>query len=304
MATYLTEVKILFDNIKNFRKLLTESVSDNDIIKYIENHEYLYIYYSGDGENKKGYRTIRPYVLGVSTAGNRVIRAWQDNKKNSFSFDNRPTRNDSQGHDYWNDEKGIVPGWRMFDLNKIEKIYPTGKRFHNSDGSVMIPPNYKEGSDKGMSNIIAYVSSKREPVVEPTEPQEPTQTGVKQNKWDNFSRGNKNNRKITADDVLKLRDIASRVYKKSRGSFLVVINNNNDFDIISVKDKMKVPQNAIVGTLTNLFDTLVNQKSPTEDSFFKNSMDKAKKQREQELNNTKGNKSPTIPFEKKTFFKQ
>lgn len=297
----LTEVKILFDNIKIFRKLLTESVSDNDIIKYIENHEYLYIYYSGDGENKKGYRTIRPYVLGVSTAGNRVIRAWQDNKKNSYSYDNRPTRSDSYGHDYWNDEGGVKPGWRMFDLDKIEKIYPTGKRFHNNDGSVMIPPKYKEGSDAGMSNIIAYVSSKNEPVVEPTEPQEPEQTtGVKGNKWDNFSRGNKNNRKITPDDVLKLRDIASRVYKKSRGSFLVVINNNNDFDIINVKDKMKVPKNAIVGTLTNLFDTLVKQRPPEEDSFFKNSIDNVKKQRE---TNTKDNESPTIPFDKKTFFK-
>ena len=299
----LTEVKILFDNIKNFRKLLTESVSDADIIKYIENHEYLYIYYSGDGENKKGYRTIRPYVLGVSTSGNRVIRAWQDNKKNSHTFDTRPTRSDSYGHDYWTDEGGTKPGWRMFNIDKIEKVYPTGKRFHNNDGSVMIPPKYKEGSDKGMSSIIAYVSSKNEPVLEPTAPTEPTQAGIRKTKWDDFTRGNKNNRKITADDVLKLRDIASRVYKKSRGSFLVVINNRNDFDIINIKDKTKVPQNAIVGTLTNLFDTLVKQKSPKEDSFFKNSSEIAKKQRQEELNKLKENESPTIPYEKKTFFK-
>jgi len=296
----LTEVKILFDNIKFFRKLLTESVSDNDIIKYIENHEYLYIYYAGDGENKKGYRTIRPYVLGVSTSGNKVIRAWQDNKKNSYTFDNRPTRPDSYEHDYWNDEGGVKPGWRLFNLDKIEKVYPTGKRFHNSDGSVMIPPKYKEGSDAGMSSIIAYVSTKNEPVIEPVEPEEPTQMGDKKTKWDNFSHANKNNRKITADDVLKLRDIASRVYKKSRGSFLVVINNNDDFDIINVKDKNKVPQSAIVGTLTNLFDTLVKQRPPEEDSFFKNSIDKVKKEIEAKA---KESESPTIPFDKKTFFK-
>ena len=247
----LTEVKILFENIKIFRKLLTESVSDNDIVKYIENHEYLYIYYAGDGENKKGYRTIRPYVLGVSTSGNRVLRAWQDNKKNSYTFDNRPTRSDSYGHDYWNDEGGSKPGWRMFNLDKIEKVYPTGKRFINSDGTVMIPPKYKEGSDKGMSSIIAYVSSKSEPVVQPTEPTQQSATGVRKTKWDNFNRANKNNRKITADDVLKLRDIASRVYKKSRGSFLVAINNKNDFELINVNDKNKVPKEAIVGTLSH-----------------------------------------------------
>ena len=118
------EIKNLFENIKIFKQLLTEGAADNDIIKYIQNHEYIYIYYAGDDNNKMGYRTIRPYVLGVSKSGNKVVRAWQDNKRNSYSFMNKPTRHDSQEHDYWLDDDGSTkPGWRMFRLDKISKIY-------------------------------------------------------------------------------------------------------------------------------------------------------------------------------------
>lgn len=287
----LLEVKKLFENIKHFRHLITESVGQGDIEKYLQNHEYIYIYYGGDENNKRGYRTIRPYVLDTSTAGNLVVRAWQDRGKSvSFSSpDRRPE------HDYMADVDGKeVPGWRMFRLDKIEKVYPTGKKFNKSDGSVMIPPKYKEGSDKDMTSIIAYVSTNVEPV-EPAEVTPPEVAGVKTKRWDNFTNGNKNNRKINSDDVVKLRDIASRVYKEKIGGFLVVINNNNDFEIINAKNKDKVPQNAIVGGLANLYDTLV-RKTPPED-FFRKSKDK--------LNNElKENNLPSFPHNIKTFFKQ
>ena len=128
----LSEVKKLFENIKYFRHLITESVGEGDIEKYLQNHEYIYIYYGGDDNNKKGYRTIRPYVLGTNNNGDFLLRAWQDRgKSNSFSSPNaRPE------HEFWN-EGGKVPGWRMFRLDKIEKVYPTGKKFNNSDGTVV-----------------------------------------------------------------------------------------------------------------------------------------------------------------------
>jgi hypothetical protein len=287
------EVKILIENIKKFRNLLTEGVDQNDIVDYINNHEYIYIYYAGDETNKRGYRTIRPYVLGTSKVnGNLLLRAWQDRGK-SETFGNRPTRPDSEEHDYWMTENGQVPGWRMFRVDKIEKVYPTGKRFVKTDGTVMIPPKYKEGSDKNMASIIAYVSSKKEPV----EPEGvPTTTGVtKVSKWANFTHGNKNNRTITARDVTNLSNIASRVYKKSKGSFLVAINNNNDFEIIDVRDKDKVPKEAIVGSLPHLLDTLVKKEAP--DKFFNDTKNKLQGE-------LKESKIPTIPFERKTFFKQ
>ena len=298
----LSEVKNIFENIKIFKHLLSEGVADNDIIKYIQNHEYVYIYYTGDENNKMGYRTIRPYVLGTSKSGNKVVRAWQDNKRNSVSFMNRPTRPDSQEHDYWlDDDGGVKPGWRMFRLDKISKIYPIGKKFHNSDGSVMIPPKYNEGGDADMTSIIAYVSSKSEPTPTTGEIQ-PRDEKRKLSKWDNFTRGNKNRKKIEPEDVLKLRDIASRVYKKNRGSFLVAINNNDEFELIDVKDKSKVPESAIVGTLPNLYDALVKKNAPADDKFFNDKLNKLKS----DINSKpelKESNIPSIPFKYNTFFK-
>jgi hypothetical protein len=76
---------------------------------------------------------------------------------------------------------------------------------------------------------------------------------------------------------------------------LVVINNNNEFEIIDARDKNKVPENALVGGLANLYDTLV-RKTPPED-FFRKSKNL--------LNNElKENNLPAFPYNKKTFFKQ
>jgi hypothetical protein len=285
----LNEFKILIENIKNFRGLITEAVDDNVIIKAISTHEYVYIYYEGDESNQKGYRTIRPYVLGVSKAGNKVLRAWQDKGKSlSYSLANR-----GEEHDYWYDTDGkIKQGWRLFRLDRISSVYPTGKKFNNRDGSVSIPPKYNEGADSDMTSIITYVSSKIEPEEIQKAPIEQPKTG----RWKRFMNANKNNRKLTSDDVIKLYDIAKRVYKKSAGKYLVAINDNDDFELIDVKQKEFIPKNAIVGNLPNLYDGLVKGK-PSDDRFFKNTLNKIK-------NESGEQKTPTIPFDKKTFFKQ
>lgn len=293
------EIKILFNNIRNFRQMLNENVDDNDIKKYIDNHEYIYIFYTGDENNKRGYRTIRPYVLGVSKAGNKVIRAWQDRGKSVSMM----TGKRGNEHDYWVDEDGRKAGWRMFRLDRIEKIYPTGKRFHKTDGTVMIPPKYKEGSDKDMTSIIAYVSTNKEPDIEVTKDKD-IKTDYKKSKWDDFKNGNKNNREITADDVIKLKNIASNVYKKRIGSFLVAIKNNNDFDIININDKHKIPDNAVIGTLTNLYDRLVKQNAPVDTRFFNDELNNIQNEIKNDAIKKQNEKMSTIPNEKKTFFKK
>jgi hypothetical protein len=282
------ELKILFENIKNFRHLLTEAVGDDAIIKAINNHEYIYVYYEGDESNQKGYRTIRPYVLGTSSAGNKVIRAWQERGKSaSYSSAQRGVE-----HDYWHDNDGkIKPGWRMFRLDKISSSYPTGKKFNNADGTVMIPPKYKEGSDANMSNIIAYVSTKKEPEFVPRTPTTRPDGG----RFKRFANANKEHRKITPDDVMKLYDIAKRVYKKSAGKYLVVINDNDEYELLDANQKNNIPEKAVVGNLPNLYDTLVKRTAPGQnDVFFKDTLNKT---------NTEL-KNQTIPFERKTFFKQ
>ena len=304
------ETKILFENIKNFRHLITEGVSQDNIVKAIENHEWIYLYYNGDDKNKTGYRTIRPYVLGTSTAGNTVLRAWQDNPRNSWHFDNKPTRTDSQHHDYWTDSEGSKPGWRMFDVSKISKIYPIGKKFNDANGLPMIPAGYHEGGDKDMTSIIAYVSTKNEPDFDYRYDREFKGDKISRGdrdraKWDSIRRGNKNARKITADDVTKLRDIASRVHKTSHGNYLVAIDDKKDFQLIQVKDKdrQNIPDIAIVGTLPQLYDSLVNTNKQQDDKFFYDKLNQTQTALNQTQTEVTETEKPTIPYKKMTFFK-
>ncbi|MDA3780823.1 MAG: hypothetical protein PF487_11490 [Bacteroidales bacterium] len=324
------EIKILFENIKNFRKLITEGVSDDVIKKAIENHEWIYLYYdAGDdeGKNASGYRTVRPYVLGKNSAGNTVLRAWQDNPKNSWHFNNRATRPDSQGHDYWSDQEGVKPGWRMFNVDKITKIYPTGKKFNDNNGLPMIPAGYHEGDDDDMTSIVAYVSTKKDLDYKYDKDQEIDVIPKKDRnieKWNSIRRGNKNSKQITADDVVKLRDIASRVYKKRHGDYLVVIDNKNNFQLIQMKDKEKqnIPDIAVVGSLPYLYDSLVNKNAPSDDKFFNDMKNKTQtdlrlkaqdiaNQPESEksgvdfenMSSMKETNNPEIPYKKMTFFK-
>jgi len=301
------ENKILRENIETFRLLLNEAVDEKSIVDAIQKHEYLYIYYAGDEKNKMGYRTIRPYVLGTSKAGNLVLRAWQDNAKNSYHFEKRPTRKDSLNHDYWIDEKGMKPGWRLFRLDRISKVYPTGKKFHDENGLVMIPSGYHEGGDDDMINIIAYVSTKKEPDFEYKYDKgfydkNIPKTDVLKQKWNSIRRGNKYKKKITANDVIKLSNIASNVYKKNKNKFLIAIDDKNDFHLINVEDKEKheIPDIAIVGNLSDLFNSLVKKEGGVKNKkFFDNALNNAQTQ----LKTIKENIIPTIPYKIKTFFK-
>lgn len=309
------ELKILFENIKNFRQLLMEGVGENEIKEAIQNHEWIYIYYDAndeEGKNASGFRTIRPYVLGKNSAGNTVLRAWQDNPKNSWHFVNKPTRNDSQYHDYWTDQEGIKPGWRMFNVDKIKKIYPTGKKFNDLNGLPMIPAGYHEGGDDNMINIIAYVSTKKEPDFDYKYDKDQkidiiSRKDKYKEKWDSIRRGNKNKKQITANDIVKLRDIASRVYKKRHSDYLVVIDDKNNFQLINIKDKEKqnIPDIAVVGSLPYLYDAIVKKNAPPEDKFFKDMKNKIQRDlRLKKEENKLNEKSSSIPYKKMTFFKK
>lgn len=323
-----SELKILFENIKNFR-LLSEGVGESGIVDAINNHEWIYIYYdAGDeeGKNATGYRTVRPYVLGTNSAGNTVLRAWQDNSKNSWHFSHKPTRPDSQYHDYWTDREGSKPGWRLFNIDKISKIYPTGKKFNDANGMPMIPSGYREGADKDMTSIIAYVSTDREPEEKSTHAFDTgggdmiSKADRLKEKWNSIRRGNKNRKQITADDVIKLRDVASRVQKTAHGKYLVVIDDKNNFQLMLASDKAKqnIPDQAIVGSLPYLYDSLVKNNAPSDDKFFKDAINKTQSELKMKSQNTlnqpepdvnqpepeiKENDKQTIPYKKMTFFK-
>jgi len=308
------ELKILIENIKNFRQLITEGVGASTIVDAINNHEWIYLYYNADneeGKNASGYRTVRPYVLGKNADGNLMLRAWQDNPKNSWHFQNKATRDDSLYHDYWTDQEGSKPGWRMFRVDKISKIYPIGKKFNDSNGLPMIPAGYHEGGDDDMTNIIAYVSTKKQPDFDYKYDKEQKIDVVPKadrdkEYWDSIRRGNKNSKQITANDVIKLRDIASRVSKKSQGSYLVTINDKGDFQLINVKDKEKhdVPDTAIVGSLPYLIDSLVKKNTQPDKKFYDDVRNKTLTDLSSKEQSIDEKNIPSIPYKKTTFFKK
>jgi hypothetical protein len=267
----LNEQKILFNNIKDFRQknLITEGVGDDAIIKAISNHQYLYIYYDGDETNQKGYRTIRPYVLGTNNNG-KVIRAWQERGKSlSYSLAQR-----GENHDYWHDNDGkIKPGWRMFRTDKISYAYPTGKKFNNPDGTVMIPPKYKEGSDADMTSIIAYVSSKTEPEFVSRDVSARPKVG----RWKKFIHANKDQVTLTDNDIKYLYSNAKNVQKKAAGQFFVAVDDEDNIYLVNMKNKNVFPKNAIVGDLMQLYVNKVKNISKPESDFSKNALSAAER---------------------------
>jgi hypothetical protein len=150
----ISEAKILFENIKHFRQLLTEGVNDKVIVDAINQHKFLYIYYKGETTIETGYRTIRPFVLGVNTGGNLAVRAWQD-KGRSDSLRADSPRNRLH-HEHEVDTDGVIkPGWRLFLVDHITSAIPTGKRFIDAQGNVEIPTGYKENDKDMTGGIIA-----------------------------------------------------------------------------------------------------------------------------------------------------
>ncbi len=114
----LNENKVYIENLNNVR-LLVESVSRDTVADAITNKDVVFIYYSGDETINRGYRTIEPFTLGVSTAGNVVLRAWQQaGATDSGNPASRP-----------NDE---IPGWRLFRLDGITSMSKTLRRFETA----------------------------------------------------------------------------------------------------------------------------------------------------------------------------
>jgi phosphoribosylanthranilate isomerase len=290
----ITEAKILFENIKHFRQLLTESVSDKTIIDAINEHKFLYIYYHGETTKETGYRTIRPMVLGVNQKNNLVLRAWQD-KGRSDSLRPDAPRKKRYGHEHTVDHDGVdKAGWRLFIVANIASAIPNGKRFVDKSGEVEIPPGYKENDKDMTGGIIASVSGEELPSnVLPMAKQ-------KMQRWEKYKDANKNNRQINKNDVAELVDIAKKIYKKPITDFFVAIDNRNEYNLQDIRTKGKFPQNAYVDDLPNLYNRLL-MKTPVDkaaqDQFAKNQKDKMIKGLAEKQNENN-------PINKKTFFKQ
>jgi predicted DNA-binding transcriptional regulator YafY len=119
----------LINTIKN---LITEAATLEDVLDSIKNRKVVVIYYDGDEPGGRGLREIEPVCIGVSKANNRIIRAWDK---------------EGSSHTAYKGEQPL-PGWRLFRLDKILSLKPTGEVYNEPR------PGYNFNGDKTMASVI------------------------------------------------------------------------------------------------------------------------------------------------------
>lgn len=119
----------LINTIKN---LITEAATLEDVLDSIKNRKVVVIYYDGDEPGGRGLREIEPVCIGVSKANNRIIRAWDK---------------EGSSHTAYKGEQPL-PGWRIFRLDKILSLKPTGDVYNEPR------PGYNFNGDKTMASVI------------------------------------------------------------------------------------------------------------------------------------------------------
>jgi len=126
---------------ESLKGLINEIASLDSIVNAIKNRHRVIIYYDGDEPGGRGIREIEPVCLGISKAGNKVLRAW-DNEGSSHTA-------------YIGDQP--LPSWRLFRLDKILSHKPTGEVYNE------IRPGYNLNGDKSMVSVIINAKFGNEP---------------------------------------------------------------------------------------------------------------------------------------------
>jgi len=121
---------------QTFKKLLTEVVARDEVVRAIQQRQVVIIYYDGDEPGGTGYRTIEPVCLGELNKSNgtsvTLLRAWDiEGASHTAALGQQP-----------------LPGWRLFNLNKIVSWKPTGENFTEPR------PNYNFNGDKTLTRVI------------------------------------------------------------------------------------------------------------------------------------------------------
>jgi len=118
--------------LNSLKGLVTEAAALGGVQDSIKKKSIMIIYYDGDDNGGKGYRTIEPVCLGYSKRGNLVLRAWE-----------------REGASWSEKNKGnILPGWRLFRLDKIFTYKPTMDNFMD------IRPYYNPNGDRSMDRVL------------------------------------------------------------------------------------------------------------------------------------------------------
>lgn len=119
-------------------RLLTESVSVNDIDDAMDGHKRILMSYRTKGEDKNtGPRVIEVYAYGLTKAGNPVIRAFQP----------------------YGDTTSKVPSWKFFRLDRIISWKDTGQIFDRPASDYYKGlGNFNPNGDNTMSVVYKIIS--------------------------------------------------------------------------------------------------------------------------------------------------
>lgn len=117
---------------ESLKGLICEIASVDTITDCIKNKKRCVIYYDGDEPGGRGLREVELVCLGTSKSGNKVVRGWDMEGASHTAYKNEQP----------------LPGWRLFRLDKILSIKPTGETFTE------MRPNFNPNGDKSMNSII------------------------------------------------------------------------------------------------------------------------------------------------------
>jgi hypothetical protein len=141
---------------ESLKGLILEIASIESVVDSIKKKQVVVLYYTGDAPGGDGLRTIEPVCLGVSKAGNKVLRAWDyEGASHTATIGTQP-----------------LPGWRLFRLDKITSYKPNGQVFNE------MRPNFNPNGDKSMVSIITLANFEQpaQPSIIPQELQQPPET--------------------------------------------------------------------------------------------------------------------------------
>ena len=132
--------------------LICEIASVDSVVNAIKNKQKVVIYYDGDEPGGRGIREVEPVALGKSKAGNLVMRGWD---------------REGASHTGYKGEQPL-PGWRLFRLDKILSLKPTGEVYNQPH------PGYNFNGDKSMVSVITIAKFDNNPPTPPPAPQQQT----------------------------------------------------------------------------------------------------------------------------------
>jgi len=117
---------MLYEDFNNVMTKLEDAITNKFVCT---------IYYKGErpGLVDDGYRYIEPYALGVNIQGNTVVRGWL------IKGTSRSGKRDSS----------LVPGWRLFRVDRISEINPTLQKF-------TVPRKGYNSQDSKMSEVTFF----------------------------------------------------------------------------------------------------------------------------------------------------